>query len=302
MGKFPIQIVDLSNEIEILSRNMESMDVDISLGDSRTSVFGGRGLDFKGYREYSLQDDSKNIDWKASLRSDKLLIKEFFQERGLDVIFVYDVSNTMLFGSQSKIKAHYGAEFVLSLAQVAINSSYNVGLLCFNNSVKEMFSPNTGQDQMHSFFNVLSEHSTYGGELDISKLLDFIMANYNDGSVIIFVSDFLGYNNKLDLIKSKMQAISSKFDFICVILRDPRDEFMPNLDMDVVVSNPNGSKSVFFNVAKIKNKYEKYNLEKKNELRNFLRTVGSDFFEIYTDKPFLNPTIEFFLRRGQSLK
>nr|MBA4404663.1 hypothetical protein [Nanoarchaeum sp.] len=302
MGKFPIQIVNLSNEIDILSRDMDTMDVSSSIGDARTSVFGGRGLDFKGYREYSLEDDSKNIDWKASLRSDKLLVKEFLQERGLDVIFVYDVSDSMLFGSQSKIKAHYGAEFVLSLAQVAINSSYNVGLLCFNNSVKEMIIPGAGQDQMHNFFNILSEHSTYGGEFDSFKLLDFVMANYNDGSVIIFVSDFLGYTNKLDLIKNKMNIMSKKFDFICVVLRDPRDEFMPDLNMDVVVSSPNGKKSVLFNVAKIKNKYEEYNRKKKSELRSFFKTVGCDFLEIYTDKPFLSPTIEFFLRRGQSLK
>lgn len=302
MGKFPIQIVDLSNEIEILSRNMETADTILSSGDLRTTVFGGSGLDFKGYREYSLQDDSKNIDWKASLRSDKLLVKEFFQERGLDVVFVYDVSNTMLFGSQSKIKAHYGAEFILSLAQVAINASYNVGLVCFNENIKELFEPGSGQEQMHKFFSTLSDHSTYGGELDLTRMLDFLMAKYNDGSVIIFVSDFLGNKGKLENIKNKFEIMSKRFDFICVVLRDPRDEFMPNSNMDVVVSSPDGKKSVFFNIAKIKKKYEEYNKKRKDELRKFLKSTRCEFFEIYTDKPFLNPTIEFFLRRGQSLK
>ena len=39
------------------------------------SFFIGKGYDFEGYRKYTLHDDSRDIDWKASMRSRDLLMR-----------------------------------------------------------------------------------------------------------------------------------------------------------------------------------------------------------------------------------
>ena len=65
MGKFPIQIISLGKQIEFLGNRMEFVESPIQ-GDTYFSIFRGSGLEFKGHREYSMQDDSSDIDWKAS--------------------------------------------------------------------------------------------------------------------------------------------------------------------------------------------------------------------------------------------
>jgi len=296
MGRFPIHIASLGRQVEILSKAMDNVETQ-SVGENYFSFFRGSGLEFKGYREYTPGEDSKNIDWKASLRSDKLLVKEFLQEKGLDVVFVYDVSETMLFGSKSKIKAHYGAEFILTLASTALDSNYNVGLLCFSDKVKEQFFPASSENQIAFFLDVLSNHSTYGGEFDLTKALEFIDATYSAGSVVILVSDFLGSKFPLEHYKDKFKQLAIKFDLISVVLRDKRDEFMPDDNINVVVSNPFDGGHIFFNTKKIKKKYEKYTKKQKVELRNFFEDINSEYIELYTDIDFVNPTVAFFKRR-----
>jgi uncharacterized protein (DUF58 family) len=296
MGRFPIKVASLGKQIDMISKSMD-IDNAQSIGEGYFNFFKGSGLEFKGYREYTLSDDSKNIDWKASLRSDKVLVKEFFREKGIDVIFVYDVSDSMLFGSEKKVKAHYGAEFILTLAGTAIESNYNVGLICFSDEIKKSFLPASGQNQVGLFFDVLGNHSTYGGKFDLTDTLMYIDANFTPGSIIILVSDFLGNKIPFNKFENKFKQISKKFDFITVLLRDPRDEFMPSDNMDIVVSDLDGRGELLFNTKKIKKKYEEYSKKQREQLVKFLLDVRSECFELYTNKSYVEESLAFFKRR-----
>ena len=294
-------MMGFGKQIDILSKSMDNVE-STALGDTYFSIFRGSGLEFKGHREYAPGDDARKIDWKASLRSDKLLVKEFFQEKGMDVVFVYDISDTMLFGSHKKVKAHYGAEFILALAGTIIESNYNVGLVCFSDKIKFSFLPASGKNQLGLFFDILSNHSTYGGEYNLDNALKFVDTTYHPGSVVILVSDFLNMDVPIKYLERRFKQMSKKYDFITVVLRDPRDEFMPNENCDIVISDSYGRGSVFLNTGKIKKQYEEYNKYQKEILRKFLKDVNSDYFELYTDKSFIDPTIAFFKRRDALLK
>ena len=213
MGRFPIEVASLGRKIELLSKRV----VDVSIpshGENVFSIFKGGGLEFRDFKEYSPGDDSRHIDWKASLKSDSLLVKEYIQESGLDVIFIYDVSESMLFGSQKKVKAHYGAEFILTMSATLMEMGYNVGFLCFNDKLKNKISPAASDRQFGVLFEVLSSYSTYGGGFSIAPALDFIEESYSKGSVIIFVSDFLDFEMPSVETQKKFKKIALKYDFI----------------------------------------------------------------------------------------
>ena len=76
------------------------------------SLLKGKGFEFEGYRAYTLEDDSRDIDWKASLRAQELLVRILVEERNVKVFFLFDVSNSMCFSSVDKLKCEYGAEII----------------------------------------------------------------------------------------------------------------------------------------------------------------------------------------------
>ena len=105
-------------------------------GDYR-SVFKGRGLEFEGYRDYNPEDDATMIDWKATLRAKRLVVRELREERNLSVLFLFDVSNSMLYASTEKLKCEYAAELIATLSYAIREVGDAVGLVMFNDKIPE---------------------------------------------------------------------------------------------------------------------------------------------------------------------
>jgi len=64
-----------------------------SVGDIPTP-FKGPGTEYADTREYVPEDTLHHMDWKATARSGKLMVKEFFQEAGQGAHIVYDTRAT----------------------------------------------------------------------------------------------------------------------------------------------------------------------------------------------------------------
>ena len=69
--------VQNSTVLDILVKKLShiSREDDSEIEHPFRRLFGSSSWDFSGYREYSLMDDARRIDWKASIRSNKILVK-----------------------------------------------------------------------------------------------------------------------------------------------------------------------------------------------------------------------------------
>lgn len=59
------------------------------------SVHKGRSMDFDDLREYSVGDDVRDIDWKASARHGSMLIKRYVAERHFSLIIILPAGREM---------------------------------------------------------------------------------------------------------------------------------------------------------------------------------------------------------------
>src|SRR6056297_3073432 len=106
--------VELRAKRRVLSRVLEG---------SWSTLLKGRGMEFAGFRKYTYGDDASMIDWGATLRSKDTLIREFEEYKNITVFLLLDVSDSMLFASDKKTKAEFGAELVFSLAAAIMDNS-----------------------------------------------------------------------------------------------------------------------------------------------------------------------------------
>ena len=117
--------IDVSTKIRNLQFATKNLVTSKFLGNYK-SVFRGRGLEFDGYRDYTSGDDASLIDWTATKKANKPLVKEFIEERNLNVFFIIDVSSGMLTGSTEKLKSEYAAEMIATIAYSVLNSGARV--------------------------------------------------------------------------------------------------------------------------------------------------------------------------------
>jgi uncharacterized protein (DUF58 family) len=95
----------------------------------------GDGTDIYGLRDYTLRDDARHIDWKASARSRRLLTKEYERESERKIVIVFDNFPAPVAGKGEKDDAKSRAlrfekivERTASLANHFIENDYVVSL------------------------------------------------------------------------------------------------------------------------------------------------------------------------------
>ena len=258
------------------------------------SAYKGFGIEFDGFRKYETGEDASLIDWKTSVRTNELVIKEFREERGLVIYFLFDVSNSMLFGSTKKLKNEYAAELVASLAYTASQNDDAIGIGMFNDKIVRGLKPETGEKQYYFLLGSLANQKLYGGKYDLGNAIDFVLKFLEDESVLFIVSDFIGLKKGWDL---NFKQATKKFDVIGVMIRDPRDRELPDEGNDVVISNPYSGERKVIKPKTLRKKYASYVKKQEAEIEQVFRSSGAEFINISTDKDFVNPIIKMFKRR-----
>ena len=73
------------------------------LKGGRRSVKRGQSVEFADYRDYSLGDDLRQLDWNVYARLEKLFVKLFIEEEDVTITLLIDASASMATGQPAKL-------------------------------------------------------------------------------------------------------------------------------------------------------------------------------------------------------
>lgn len=287
--------VDLAKAVKLFEVAVRKMVTTRIVGHYQ-SIFRGKGLEFDSYRDYNPQiDDAQRIDWKASMRANEILIKNYIEERDLQILFAVDINSSMVFGSAPKLKNEYALEVIAALANYILRTGDRVGFVLFNDKIVKTREPATGQKQYFALTKSLLDPNIYGGDCDLGNVLRNLARTLtSEISVMILISDFLGPRDW----EREIKVISKKVETIAVMICDPRDRTLPAESEQIVVADPYSNKSELIDPLLIKERYERYAKQQEEEVIRFLSEAGCDFVKIMTDKSFILPLATFFRMRA----
>jgi uncharacterized protein (DUF58 family) len=254
------------------------------------SAFRGRGLEFTGFRVYDSSDDAIRIDWKASLRSQDLLVRQFEEERNLNVMFIFDTSNSMLYSSTDKIKAEYAAELIGGMTYGILKADDAVGLMMFSDEIKTFVRPKIGKDQFFIISEELKNAKNYGGNKNYDKFLKVIDKALPRTTTIFIVSDFIGLP---DSMHKSFNTFAHKFEMIAgFMVRDPNDNYMPMVGR-VTISDPFTREELSIDTNALASRYNKEVAKQKEELYATFAKSNSDLVEFQSDEEFIQKLLKF---------
>jgi len=257
-------------------------------------ILRGKGLEFETYRDYTPDDDAVFIDWKASKRSNKLLVKQYIEERDLDIIFVVDVSENMVLGSGDKLKCEYATELIAALSHLMITSNDRVGFVLYNDKI-EFIPPKGGLPHFHRFVDKLSDPKTYGGVSKIENALKFILESLDKNvKMVIFVSDFSNVNES---ISESLFLVSHRFESMAIMVKDLLDKELPDVNNEIVIEDPISKEQLIINPKKIGELYRKKVQEKENMINDIFEKSNIDIIELITRNSFVFPLAVFLKER-----
>ena len=287
---------DLAKQIRLLEIRTNRA-VDEITGGAYRSVFKGRGIEFEEVREYTPEDDVRDIDWNVSARMGSPYIKKYVEERELTVLLLVDVSASGAFGSAEKSKRRTAAELAALLAFSAGRNGDKVGLLMFSDRIELYVPPRSGRSHTLRLIREMLAFRPQSGGTDIDLALRESAQLLKKRSVVFLLSDLIDRKE----FETSLKLLNRRHDVVALQIFDPVEHRWPSA-LPVVVEDAESGELVRFGGGRRELGRLEAELEQVREARRELcRRARVDLIEIESGREVLRPVIEFFARRRRRL-
>jgi uncharacterized protein (DUF58 family) len=285
--QFKVPLARRVRELEIISARL----IRAGFAGDYHSAFHGRGIEFSQVREYQPGDDVRAIDWNVTARSGVPHVKEFIEERDLTVIVAVDVSGSMAFGSVDWRKCDIAAELAAVFAFAAVENSDRIGLLLFDDNVRQFIPPRRGHPHAQIIVRAAVDSAMRGarGASDFDRAAAFLQRVQRKRAVMIVISDFLNYN-----FERTLRRLNGRHDVVAIALSDPREERFPPGGLVRVIDAETG-KLRLVDVARAD--VAKRAAQRQMQMERRCRAAGVDLLNVSTAMPYDRELLRFFLER-----
>ena len=176
------------------------------LEGSYNSIYKGRSMNFEDLREYVVGDNVKDIDWKASARANKILIKRYISEKKHNILFILDSGKKMLANTKD-------LDFK---KEVALMTMGTIGYLVDKNgdSISAIYKSN---DKIRLFpfksglYNIEKILTTYEKEIEnegnLEDTINYVLKFIRRKMIIFIITDIGGMNDISDETFKKLSLL-----------------------------------------------------------------------------------------------
>lgn len=283
----PSDIYRYVKQLEIKTRKI----VQGNFSGLYTSSLKGNGINFSGFREYVYGDDTRNISWPLTARAGKTYLKEFEEDRELQIILLVDISASMNFGSNN-IKKEISAYLSALLAFTAIKNKDKVGLLLFSDEVEYFVKPQKNKQNVYNMLSKILSQKSISGKTSLASSVKFLQNILKQKSHIFILSDFGFFLQE----EKTLQALSFRHEVFAIHIRDKWERELPNINAILKFSNLEGPEEVIFDCSSINNcrEYKKIAAKKEILIKKKLQKINIPKILVESDKKWALPIINFF--------
>jgi uncharacterized protein (DUF58 family) len=148
----------------------------------------GEGLEFHQLREYRTGDSLRQIDWNTTSRYNKLISKEYQDERDQQIIFLIDCGRRML--AQDGALSHFDHTLnaLLLLSYVALRRGDALGLMTFSGK-QRWLAPRKSINTINIILNTVYDLQPSTHASDYLKAATELMHHQKKRALIILISN-----------------------------------------------------------------------------------------------------------------
>lgn len=202
---------------------------------SYKSIYQGNGLDFENLREYIPGDSIRDIDWKASSRSGKMLVKRYVAEKKHNIMLVFDTGKKMTAHTKNlEIKKDLALNAGGIFGYLAAKNGDNVGAIYNRNGYIQYHQLRTGMHNIERILTAYGKENFEGFQSDLEKSLSYIVKNIKRKMVVFVISDAMGIRDVSEGILKKL-AMQHDVLFVRIGDADYTDGTAYSLDKDAYI-------------------------------------------------------------------
>jgi len=196
------------------------------LKGGRRSVKRGQSVEFADYRDYTLGDDLRQLDWNVYARLERLFVKLFIEEEDVTVTLLVDASASMATGRPEKLL--FAKRAAAALGYIALASEDRVSLSVLAGRMARRRTALRGSGRVFRLLGDLSSVQAAVGPTDLLAGARHAAAQLTGKGVVILISDLL--DPAADRVIRDLAATGSELVILHVLSPDELD---PALEGDL---------------------------------------------------------------------
>lgn len=217
--------LDLDKQVHVYPNFSEIVHYALLAIDNHLSQVGvrrrqrrGEGQDFLQLREYRIGDSIKQIDWKATSRYQKLISREYQDERDQQVIFLIDCGRRMRHMENGQAHLDQALNAMLLLSYVAIRQGDAAGFLSFAGT-ERWVPPRKGAHIVNNLLNQAYDLPSTTETADYLSVANKLVSLQRKRSLIVILTNTRD-EDQSDL-KHTAQLLSRRHLVVLADLREP---------------------------------------------------------------------------------
>ena len=258
------------------------------------SPFHGFSVEFSEHRKYTVGDDPQDIDWLVYAKTDKYYVKKFEAETNITGYLAIDLSQSMDFTYRQQLtKFDYSVCLAASLCYLMIHQNDPVGLVTFDDCLRNCLAPKSKRTQLSTVLAQLSRLRPTG-PTDIPKSLSQLAAMLRHHSLIMIFSDLLAEQEPI--LKSLSRLRHAGHDVILFHILDEAEVSFPFAGM-VEFEEPESEQHVEVDAANYRPDYLAELTEFRDSYQNECMRLGVDYVPLDTSIMFDKALLEYLQSR-----
>ena len=157
----------------------------------RSAKGRGGGTEFDQLREYGVDDEVRRIDWSATARAGKAMVRTYRAERNQNVLLLLDNGRVMAGQVMDVPRVEHAMDAVLCLTTVATRVGDRCGLLAFDRSVRAVLPARAGRDQLGRVAEAMFDLEPVLAESDYRGAFTQALARFRRRSLIVLFTDLV---------------------------------------------------------------------------------------------------------------
>ena len=208
--------------------------------DARTNMFGvrrlrrrGEGSEFHELRDYRSGDAMRQIDWRATARSRRLISRAYQDERDQRVIFMLDCGRRMRSTDGGISHFDESLNAILLLAYMALRQGDSVAMMTFGTGPEtsgRSLAPIKGPGRVNEILNMLYDLEPSTEMPDYTRAATELLSRHRKHALVVLVTNLRGEDAR-DLIPA-LRTIRGRHLVLLASLRESALDTA--LDADVV--------------------------------------------------------------------
>lgn len=186
----------------------------------RSAQGRGGGTEFDQLREYSVDDEFRRIDWAATARTGRAIVRTYRAERNQTVVSLLDNGRVMAGRVDGVPRVEHAMDAVMMLTAVATRLGDRAGLVAFDQTVRAVVPPGHARDHLGRVTEAMYELEPALAESDYRGAFTQTLARFRRRTMLVVFTDLVEQAVGESLLPA-LPLISRNHVVVVASVRDP---------------------------------------------------------------------------------